>query len=491
MKNLKKKSSQTGLLQTLKENDLISFDLIKNAKGEEHYKDDFISIDLENIEEEAKSGYYDGVEISIYDGASIENLDELIKDKKSWDFTLPISKVHLQGLQYNQFKKFVELIGAGITEMSIILESDELNTQPLLNACPKIEKLDIESWSELKIELNGLENLKLNSFRISSPSVSSKKVDLMNSTIKELNWNAKVGQLSLPKNLISLEMGTNLAGTKLNWKELSKLESLNLTVTDESNDDLTFFKELKSLLNLELNISGYPSKGKPQIQMPPSLQSLNLNTTSQDVVSVDLSFLESCKELRSLVLRTDVGNGGKGFLEFDKLKCLTNLETLEIEENAMGTSGYKSDFSASCLTSLSKLKKLSLKSMMNIDDLVGFKGLASLEELKLIESRIISLKGISFLLKLSTLEMVDCHSICDFKHLSENSIKKFVFSIGSYWGTEVKLKKEHILEFNDLNIDESTFDIDKWKFVKKDFKELTKKFELETDGTTLNLLIKK
>ena len=38
------------MLQTLKENDLISFDLIKNAKGEEHYKDDFISIALENID---------------------------------------------------------------------------------------------------------------------------------------------------------------------------------------------------------------------------------------------------------------------------------------------------------------------------------------------------------------------------------------------------------------------------------------------------------
>jgi hypothetical protein len=70
-------------------------------------------------------------------------------------------------------------------------------------------------------------------------------------------------------------------------------------------------------------------------------------------------------------------------------------------------------------------------------------------------------------------------------------LNKFVFVIGGYWGTEVKLKKEGILAFKDIEISEINFDIDGWKFAKKDFKDLTKKYEIETDGPTLSLELKK
>lgn len=485
-----KKGSPVGLVSTLKTYDAISFDLVQNAKGEEHYKDDFISIDIDNFEEESKTGFYSGVSISIYDATSFEDLDALLKDKSSWEFELPIVKVHLQGLRFSQFQKFMEIIGAEIIELTVNLEVDDFNSENLYEACPKLERFEIETWSEFKIELKDLEKIKLKYFRINAPAISDKSLDLSQSTIAEINWSAKFARLDLPIGIQKLEMGSCEAKAKINWSDLKGLESLIFSVDEESKDDLVFFKNLVSLKDLELNIVGYPVKGKNKIEMPSNLQSLKLHTSSQDSITIDLGFVETCQDLRHLEVSSNVRNGGKGFANYESLKCLTKLETLEIGEDGLGMEGYKSKFTPNCLNALSGLKKLTLKGMGNVSDMSGFGSLENLDYLKLYESRISSLKGIAHLKNLKELELSDCHEIADFMELGLIHLNKFVFVIGGYWGTEVKLKKEGILAFKDIEINEINFDIDGWKFAKKDFKDLTKKYEMETDGPTLSLELK-
>ena len=64
-----------GLINTLKKNDSLTFDLIQNASGVEHYKDEFIIIEIDNIESESKTGYYEGVELNILSGDVIKNFE--------------------------------------------------------------------------------------------------------------------------------------------------------------------------------------------------------------------------------------------------------------------------------------------------------------------------------------------------------------------------------------------------------------------------------
>jgi len=486
-----KKEKKVGLISTLKTYDAISFDQVQNAKGVEKYKDDFISIDIDNIVDEAKTGFYKGVSISIYDAASIDDFDSFLKDKGCWEFELPIVKVHLQGFSFSQFEKFVEINGAEILELSIILEVDDFNAELLNKTCPKLERFEIESWSEFKIELKDLDKIKLKYFRINAPEISDKILDLSKSTISEINWSAKFAQLNLPKGIHKIEIGKFEAKAKINWSDLKGLESLIFSVDDESKDDLVFFKDLVSLKNLEVNVIGYSAKGKTKIEMPSSLQSLKLNASSQDGITIDLSFLETCTDLRNLVLSSDVRNGGKGFANYESLKHLTKLETLEVGEDGLGLDGFKSKFTPRCLSPLSGLKKLILKGMENVPDLSDFGTLENLEYMKLNESKISSLKGIAALRNLKELDLNDCHGIADFKELASIHLNKFVFVIGSYWGTEVKLKKEGVLELKNLEINEISFDINDWKFTKKDFKDLAKKYEMDADGPTLSLEIKK
>ena len=486
----KKKVNESGLLATLKKNDQISFDLIKNAKGEDHYKDDFVSIDLENIEREAKSGYYDGVEISIYDGTSIEDFDTISSDKSLWEFELPIIKVHLQGVNFEQFQNIISSIVKEIKELSVILDSDGFDTSPLLIACPALERLNIESWSELDIKLGNIESMHLTSLRLSTPSLTEKKIDLSKSTIEELIWDARIGQLNFPVNVNSIELGSRIADAKLNWDRLIKVDSLKIAITDESSDSLDFFKKMGSLKILELSISGFPVKGKPKIELPSGLQSLKLNSSSQDMISIDLGCLENCPALKNLILITDVGNGGNGFLNYKALSCLSSIESIEIAESSMGVNGYKSHFDVKALNSLKSLKKLILKGIGNINDLSDFKGLDNLQSLTLNESRILSLKGVSNLENLGILELMDCHAISDFSFLSNTKLQVFVFRISSFWGTEVALKKENIMELKDSGIDQIDFDMNDWRFFKKDYTAFGKKYEVDTDDSCLSLKLK-
>lgn len=480
-----------NLISTLKKNDSISFDLIQNPKGEEHYKDDFISIDIDNIEQEAKTGFYDGVEINIYSGDDIKGFDKLSADKSAWDFSIPIIKTHLQGISAKQFENFISSVGENLKELSIdFSDFHKLNTSIIAKHAPKLKKVTLkgDSWDEdmpIVLTLDDINLLDLDFLKIDV--TGEKKVfDLSKSKISELELDDfDASKSKLPNTLKKLVARVNC--NEISWSNLNNLESLELGFCSDSNvSDLTFLSKMSSLKNLTLNLGGEPSKFK--IELPLQLESLDFNTNG---LEIDLEFLSSCKNLTSLKLRTDVYNGGKGFKNLDSISNLSKLETLELEENAMGTNNYKSGFKPKSLNVLSSLKNLILDGMMNVKDLSDFKGMNSLEYLKIRNSKIESLKGCDTLTSLKKLELLDCHSIDNLTYITNPTLEKFSFSISLLWGTEVKLKKEHIQQLDSVSIPEIEIYIEDRKFPKKDYPNLAKKYDLEPDGCSLWLTLKK
>lgn len=480
-----------NLTTTLKKNDSISFDLIQNAKGAEHYKDDFISIDIENIEEEAKTGFYSGVELNIYSGDDIKGFDKLSADKSAWDFILPIIKTHLQGISAKQFESIISSIGNNLIELSIdFSDFQKLNTSIIAKHAPKLKKITLkgDSWDEdnpIFLTLDDMNLLDLDYLKIDV--TGEKKVfDFSKSRISELELDDFDALKSkLPNNLKKLIATVNC--NEINWSNLKELESLELGFSPDSNvNDLTFLSKLNALKNLTLNLGGESTKFK--IELPIQLESFDLSTNGLDI---DLEFLSICKNLKSLKLKTDVYNGGKGFKNLDSISNLSTLEILELEENAMGTNNYKSAFKPKTLSQLSSLKSLILDGMMNVKDLTDFKGMNSLEYLKIRNSKIESLKGCDNLSSLKKLELLDCHSIDNLTYLTNPKLEKFSFSISLLWATDVKLKKEHIQQLDSVSIPEIEIYIEDRKFPKKDYPNLAKKYNLEPDGCSLWLTLKK
>ncbi len=481
----------SNLISTLKKNDSISYDLIQNTEGEEHYKDDFISIDVDNIEQEANTGFYDGVEINIYSGDDIKEFDKLSADKTSWDFIIPIVKVHMQGITAKQFENFISSIGSNLKELSLdFSDFQKLNTSIIAKSAPKLKKLSLkgDSWDEempIVLTLDDINLLDLDFLKI---DVTGKKkvFDLSKTNITELELDDfDASKSKLPNSLKKLVARVNCE--EINWSNLTNLISLELSFcSDATVSDLTFLSKLGSLKDLNLQLAGEVTKFT--FAFPALLENLDINTYG---LEIDLQFLSSCKSLKSLKLRTDVGNGGKGFKNLDALSDLQMIETLELEENAMGTNNYKSGFKTKSLSETTSLKNLVLDGMINVKDLTDFKGMNNLEYLKIRNSRIESLKGAEALNALKKLELFDCHSIDDLTFLANPSLEKFSFSISLFWATEVKLKKEHIQQLDKVAINEIEIYIEDRKFPKKDYTNLTKKYDLEPDGCSLWLTLKK
>ena len=479
-----------NLLTTLKKNDSISFDLIQNSKGEEHFKDDFIYIDVDNIELEAKSGFYEGVELSIYSGDDIKGFDKLSADSAAWEFIIPIVKTNLTGITAKQFEKFISSIGGNLIELSIdFSDFQKLNTSIIVQHAPKLKKLTLKgnSWDEelpIVLTLDDIHLLQLDYLKIEI-SGEKKVFDLSKSSLKELELlDFDASKSILPSTLEKLIASVNCK--RVDWSNLNKLESLELGFCPDSTlNDLTFLSHLSSLKSLTINLGGEPTDF--MIAIPTQLQQLEINT---DGKVIDLEFLSENTNLISLKLRTDVFNGGQGFKNLDTLSKLNSLVTLELTENAMGTNNYKSGFKPKSLSVLSKLKNLTLDGMMNIKDLTDFGGMNSLENLQIRNSKIESLKGTDSLICLKKLELYDCHSIDNLTFLTNPSLEKFSFNISALWGTEVKLKTEHIHQLETLSIAEIEIYIEDRKFPKKEYSSLSKKYVLEPDGCSLWLTLK-
>jgi hypothetical protein len=479
-----------GLISTLKKNDSLAFDLIQNASGLEHYKDDFISIDIDNIESESKTHYYEGVELNIYSGDDIKNFEKVALDKAAWEFNLPIIKMHMQGVNAKQFENLISTIGINLKEFSLdFSDFQKLNTKLFSKYCPNVKKLSLkgDSWDEDKpivLELNEIEKLDLDFLKIEIPG-EKKVFDFSSARIKEIELDdIDASKTQFPSNIEKLNVRLNC--DKVNWNNLSSIKEMILGFCPESTiSNLNFLGAFKTLNKLELNLSGEPNQF--QINLPTDLQELEFNTGG---VEVDLSFLSNAKNLKYLKLQTDVHNNGKGFKKLDVLGKLEGLEKLILDENAMGANNYKSDFKPKNLSTLINLKYLVLDGMMNLKDLTDLKGLDRLEYLKIRNSKISSIKGVSEMTNLKKFELFDCHSIDDLTPLINASLDSFHFNISLLWGTEVKLQKEHIQQLEKVNIKQIEIYIEDRKFPKKDYTALSKKYQLEPDGCCLWLTLK-
>ena len=142
-------SKATGLLSVLKANESFSYDLIMNPKGEEHYKDEYVLIDTDNILEEANSGFFEGVELTMYGVQEIKGFDKLAADKAAWAFPLPIQKLYISGFSPKQTKAILESIGEGLLELTIdFSDALELNVNDVVNSCKNLKRLSLtgNSW---------------------------------------------------------------------------------------------------------------------------------------------------------------------------------------------------------------------------------------------------------------------------------------------------------------------------------------------------------
>lgn len=479
-----------NLISTLKKNDSISFDLIKTADGEEHFKDEFLFIDTDNIEEYAKSDYFEGVNLSIYCGADIKNFDKLTADKSAWEFSLPIVKLHVQGVSSSQLENLLASVGAKVQELFVdFSDSKKLKTSTIFNNAPEVKKLTLkgESWDEdshVELIYDDIQNINLDYLKIEVTG-ENKVIDLGTAIIRELDIDDFDAFKSiLPSSLISLKAKVN--GEGINWSNLKNLQSLDLSFASRcSIHDLSFLKDLPGLSKISLRLKS--AVENYTIELPSQLEVLDLNTSGTEV---NLKFIEDAPNLIALKLRTDVYNGGKGFKNADSISKLQQLEKLELGENGMGIDGYESAFHPACLNGLHSLKWLFLDGMMNIDDLHAFKGLGSLNHLKIRNSRIQSLAGADHCNSLKVIELYDCHAIDNLSHLTNPGLEKLVFSISSNWGTEVKLTNDHILQLTSVSIPKVDINIDGRKFNLKDFTSLSDKYSLVLERSSLILKAK-
>jgi hypothetical protein len=479
-----------GLIQTLKKNDSVSFDLIKNQKGEEHYKDDFVLIDIDNIEEETKTGFYDGVSIEIYNGDDIKNFEKVAADKSAWEYKLPITKLQMQSVTSKQVEKIIQTIGPNLLDLSInFSDFKKLNTDLIVTNCPKLKALTLKasSWDEddpIKLTLQGIDKLKLDFLKLEI-SGSDNAFDLSKCNINTLEWyDFDASKSKLPSKLKSLN--AFVLSNKIDWSYLSELETLELGFSGESTiSDLTFIGSLTKLKKLLLNLGGETSKFS--IKIPSALENFELNTSG---LECDLSILKSAPNLKSLNLTTDVYNRGKGFKNIASISELTKLEMLEIDENANGVDKFKSEFSTSLLKPLHNLKSLDLRGIISFKDLSEISSLKNIETLQIRNSKIQSLKGIEQLTNLKSLKLFDCHSISDLTYLTNKNLEKFNYYISSAWGTEVKLKPEDIQKLDQVSIKEIEIEIENKKITKKDLAPLSKKYNIEIEGTCVWLTLK-
>ena len=478
-----------GLVSILKKNETLTFDLIKNLKGEEHYKDDCIDINIENIEEESETGFYKGVELSIYSQEDIEGLEKLSLDKEAWRFSLPIEKMFIRGLNEKTLKNLISSVGEKLTDLSIdISDTFNLNTDFIVKNCKDLISLTLtgSSWGEenpINITLEDINKLKLNYLKIET-STDNKSFDLSNTNILELEIdNCDMSNMKFPQSIERLKVFAQ--GKRLNLENLSNLKKLDLRLCPDSNfTDLQNLSTLKKLKNLEISLGGENESFK--LELPIETETLILNTDGR---KCDLSFLKKLKSIKKLELNTDVNNFGEPFKNINSISDLTSLEDLIINENGIGVDKFKSEFNTLTIAKLNKLKYLKLDGMLGVKDLTELKNLTSIETIEIRNSKIESLKGIESFSNLNCLIMEDCHSIFDFMPLRKLNLKIFKFSIGSYWANPAKIKKENILDFKDLKISRVTFLVDKMKFTKKDYASLSKVYELDPDGNQLDLTL--
>ena len=482
-------SKATGLLSVLKANESFSYDLIMNPKGEEHYKDEYVLIDTDNILEEANSGFFEGVELTMYGVQEIKGFDKLAADKAAWAFPLPIQKLYISGFSPKQTKAILESIGEGLLELTIdFSDALELNVNDVVNSCKNLKRLSLtgNSWDfdkpikleidskivfdleYLKIELQGEENV----FDFSKSSILELDLDIFDAN-----------KSKLPNNLRNLRARINCS--KVNWNNLQNLEILDLSFFDTATiSDLRFLKELKELKSLKIRLGGESQKFDIEL---PQLEDLDFHAND---LKVDFSFLSTQINLKSLTLSTDVYNGGEGFYKLANIESLVNLEKLELNENGLGIDKFKSEFKSSFLLKLSNLKSLILDGIKNVKDLADFKNLSKLEYLNIKNSKIETLNGVKSLTGLKNIELHDCHSISDLYLVSNARIEKLSFNISSSWATEVKIKKEDLLKLDQVDIPNIDISIDDMKFPKKDYTSLSKKYDLDAEKGSLSLTLK-
>jgi len=482
-------SKASGLLGVLKANESFSYDLIKNPKGEEHYKDEYVLIDTDNILEEANSGYFEGVELTMYGVQEIKGFDKLAADKSAWTFPLPIQKLDISGFTPKQTKALLESIGEGVLDLTVdFSDALELNVNDVVNSCKNLKRLSLtgNSWDFdklVKLDIDPQIGFKLDYLKIELQGEDN-VFDFSKSSILELDLDVfDANKSKLPNNLRNLRARIN--GSKVNWNNLQNLEVLDLSFFETATiSDLTFLRELKELKSLTIRLGGESQKFEIEL---PQLEYLDFHANH---LKVDFSFLSTQINLKSLTLTTDVYNGGEGFYKLANIEALVNLEKLELNENGLGIDKFKSEFKSSFLLKLSNLKSLILDGIKNVKDLVDFKNLSKLEYLKIRNSKIENLNGVQSLTCLKNFELYDCHSISDLYSVSNDCIEKLSFNISSFWATEVKIKKEDLLKLDQVDIPNIEIYIEDMKFPKKDYTSLSKKYNIEAEKGSLSLDLK-
>jgi len=157
-----------SLIQNLTDNN-ISFEFIKNEKGNKAYENEFISIDSENADEYAKTGNFSGVIIYNFTPDEIPNFEKVSSDSKFWTYSLPVLEITISDMTEKQMFSLLGIIGKELKSLNLNYSKlDKLELDKILKVCPNLCNLELDdkNWDReelLAVDLNKLGKQKFDS----------------------------------------------------------------------------------------------------------------------------------------------------------------------------------------------------------------------------------------------------------------------------------------------------------------------------------------
>ena len=472
-----------SLIQNLADNN-ISFDFVTNEKGDKAYENEFISIDSENADEYAKTGNFSGVKIYDFTPEEIPNFDKVSSDSKYWTYTLPVLDITISDMTEKQMLALLGIIGKELKSLYLNYSKlDKLELDKILKVCPNLCKLELydQNWDReerLPINLNKLGKQKFESV-VCRNFYLSHDADWSALNIDSLKLNeCDTSKIIFPNNLKKLECTATNESVIFNGAK--NLEKLVVTLYDES----VKFADLKSfikLTDLDLNVSLCVGV---DIKLPNSL--INLKAGSGLSTKCSLSFLNGLNNLKSLT----INSAEKGFIGYDSIQNLVQLNIFNFDENGVRNTAFKSDFKTVYLSKMNQLELIKLRNVVNLQELSFVKDLNNLRVLEIDTSRVKTLKGLETG-NITSLYLTDCHGISDLTPILKSKVVDFKFHISDLWATKVEMTIQTLNQLVDSNILKAEIFMNRTKFAKKDLKTLEKVFNLEVEYESLNLTRKK